>query len=338
MDVRFVIRSPSGKRRNGVVPLPVLVGRGEEAKIRIPQDSVSRRHCEFVERDGHVWIRDLGSTNGTLLDGKRVQPNVDTPVSSGGTVSVGDVQIRVEYAMPRAGDDDRTILLKRLPDVDRAGAADAEHPGLIELGAAADETQSDAGPPLEMEATETEPIETPAAGVEPPVATTAGPADNDIEAADPGGEDFAFLSAADTAASAEPAGDVTAGNGQEEVEATEPSTEDFAFLSAADPAAPPATTAQPVPPAKPAESPAAAKPTAKPAAKPAVAKPPAQPSATSASGVPSEPLAQADGDDFTFLAADPAPPAEQLPAWPTGAEEPAPVDEDDLNDFFKSLS
>ncbi|NBW86835.1 MAG: FHA domain-containing protein, partial [Planctomycetia bacterium] len=166
MDVRFVIRSPSGKRRNGVVPLPVLVGRGEEAKIRIPQDAVSRRHCQFVERDGHVYIRDLGSTNGTLLDGKRVQPDVDTPVSSGGTVSVGDVQIRVEYTAPRAADDDRTILLKRLPDVDVAEAADADQPGVIELGAASDETQSDAGQPFEIEPQAAEPS-APVAAVEP---------------------------------------------------------------------------------------------------------------------------------------------------------------------------
>jgi pSer/pThr/pTyr-binding forkhead associated (FHA) protein len=349
MDVRFVIRSPSGKRRNGVVPLPVLVGRGDEAKIRIPQDSVSRRHCEFVERDGHVWIRDLGSTNGTLLEGKRIQPNVDTPVSSGGTVSVGDVHIRVEYAMPRSGDDDRTILLKRLPDADADEPTAAGHPQVIELGAAADETQSDAGEPLEMEAAETTAFE-PAADAEPPAVAGDESADLEVESVERDADDFAFLSAADSAGPiAEPSAAATAGDGQQEdlqVESAEPDADDFAFLSAAAATDPPAAVSQPAPAEKPAQKPrAAGKPAAaklpppasqspgKPAAK---ASPPA--AAKPAPEVPAKPPAAADGDGFGFLAAAPESPEEELPAWPTGAEEPAPVDDDDLNDFFKSLS
>jgi hypothetical protein len=362
MDVRFVIRSPSGKRRNGVVPLPVLVGRGEEAKIRIPQDAVSRRHCQFVERDGHVYIRDLGSTNGTLLDGKRVQPDVDTPVSSGGTVSVGDVQIRIEYAAPRAADDDRTILLKRLPDADVAEAADAEHPGFIELGAASDETQSDAGQPFEIEPQAAEPI-APVAVAEPPAPMAAGaePTERAVEPAEAGAEDFAFLSAENPGASPdEPSTAATAGSGRDdrEVETAEPNAGDFAFLSAADAGAPPAVPAKPAPPAQ--TPPAAAKPAAKPTAKPAVkpaAKPagkpsaaapaaqspaktpaPAKPAAKPDPQVPAVPPGAAEGDDFGFLAAAPASTDEAPAEWPIGAEEPAPVDEDDLNDFFKSLS
>ncbi len=97
MDVRFVILSASGKHRTTTKRLPILVGRSEEARLRITQDCVSRRHCEFLEQDGRVFVRDLGSTNGTLLDEEEIPASVPTPVRSGGVVKVGGVALRVEY-------------------------------------------------------------------------------------------------------------------------------------------------------------------------------------------------------------------------------------------------
>ncbi|MCO6503367.1 MAG: DUF3662 domain-containing protein [Acidimicrobiales bacterium] len=49
-----------------------LVGRGEEADVRIPLQSVSRRHALIWREGGRAFIVDLGSSNGTMLDGRRV--------------------------------------------------------------------------------------------------------------------------------------------------------------------------------------------------------------------------------------------------------------------------
>ena len=50
----------------------VLVGRDETCDIQIRAKSVSREHCT-IEREGQDFVlRDLGSTGGTFLDGKRV--------------------------------------------------------------------------------------------------------------------------------------------------------------------------------------------------------------------------------------------------------------------------
>lgn len=50
----------------------VVLGRSKEADIRVPDENISRRHAEVrLEGDGY-WIVDLGSTNGTLVNGKRV--------------------------------------------------------------------------------------------------------------------------------------------------------------------------------------------------------------------------------------------------------------------------
>lgn len=47
-------------------------GRGEDSDLRLRDLSVSRRHCELFYERGNWWIRDLGSTNGTRIDGLEV--------------------------------------------------------------------------------------------------------------------------------------------------------------------------------------------------------------------------------------------------------------------------
>jgi pSer/pThr/pTyr-binding forkhead associated (FHA) protein len=51
----------------------VLVGRGEDCDLRVEHKSVSKRHCVLVVTDGLVLLRDLGSTNGTRVNGTRVR-------------------------------------------------------------------------------------------------------------------------------------------------------------------------------------------------------------------------------------------------------------------------
>jgi len=117
MDVRFAIVSPPRKKGSLNVKLPILIGRGEEAKFRIQQDSVSRRHCEVFIKDGGVYVRDLGSTNGTFLDGEQVTAAVASFVKPGSEIRIGGVVFRVEYqpaAAVVAADDD-TASLETLP-------------------------------------------------------------------------------------------------------------------------------------------------------------------------------------------------------------------------------
>ena len=97
MDVRFVIVSPASRKAAHAVRLPVLVGRSDEAKFRVQQDSVSRRHCEFFLKDDAVFVRDLGSTNGTLVNGERIASSVATAVPPGAEIRVGGIVFRVDY-------------------------------------------------------------------------------------------------------------------------------------------------------------------------------------------------------------------------------------------------
>ena len=75
------------------VQAPVEIGR-EAAGIGLPFDAqASRRHAVVSISAGGLQISDLGSTNGTFVNGQRVQSAM---LKQGDTVTVGSTQIRVE--------------------------------------------------------------------------------------------------------------------------------------------------------------------------------------------------------------------------------------------------
>ncbi len=51
----------------------IVVGRKEECDLRLDHKSVSKIHCVLVKTDGLLLLRDLGSTNGTRVNGTRVR-------------------------------------------------------------------------------------------------------------------------------------------------------------------------------------------------------------------------------------------------------------------------
>jgi hypothetical protein len=78
------------------VPLgdtPVVIGRSAECGVRLTDTSVSRRHAE-IRPVGDGWtIVDLGSTNGTRVNGSGVR---ERRLADGDTISVGDAVLRFE--------------------------------------------------------------------------------------------------------------------------------------------------------------------------------------------------------------------------------------------------
>src|SRR5918995_1338469 len=51
----------------------IIVGRKEDCDVRLDHKSVSKQHCVIVRTDGLLLLRDLGSTNGTRVNGTRVR-------------------------------------------------------------------------------------------------------------------------------------------------------------------------------------------------------------------------------------------------------------------------
>ena len=98
MKLRLLFKSKRGKTpKTFELKLPLVIGRGDKATFRIPHGRISRRHCELLEENGTVYVRDLGSTNGTMLKGTMLPSRTKTRVPSGSLLSLGGLIFRVEY-------------------------------------------------------------------------------------------------------------------------------------------------------------------------------------------------------------------------------------------------
>ena len=71
----------------------LLVGRDHRCDVLLGDLSVSRRHAKLVFRDGHWVIQDLGSTNGTIVNGRRVGRCELRP---GDRVLIGAARLRID--------------------------------------------------------------------------------------------------------------------------------------------------------------------------------------------------------------------------------------------------
>ena len=71
------------------------VGRVQGNDIVLDHQSVSGSHGELVLRGQDVYIRDLGSTNGSYIDGSKV---AESPVQPGEVITFGEVQLKLEGA------------------------------------------------------------------------------------------------------------------------------------------------------------------------------------------------------------------------------------------------
>ena len=78
----------------------LVVGRSEPAQVILADRSLSRAHARISLRDGRVHIEDLGSTNGTQVNG---QPAREAFVDEGDVARLGAVELQVSArATPRA--------------------------------------------------------------------------------------------------------------------------------------------------------------------------------------------------------------------------------------------
>jgi pSer/pThr/pTyr-binding forkhead associated (FHA) protein len=69
----------------------LLIGRGENAGLLLPGSPVSRQHARVWTSGGRFWVEDLGSRNGTFVNGRRIAG--PTGLRDGDVLQVGDVEL-----------------------------------------------------------------------------------------------------------------------------------------------------------------------------------------------------------------------------------------------------
>jgi pSer/pThr/pTyr-binding forkhead associated (FHA) protein len=122
--LRFKIVEGDEIDKEYLVPIQqITLGRGEDATIRLKGDSeVSRNHAQLTLHNGDVYITDLGSSNGTYVDGQFIKKSTELLIGS--RIQLGDSLIVVsdiQLNLPRLCRDvppEAIISLKELKDDD----------------------------------------------------------------------------------------------------------------------------------------------------------------------------------------------------------------------------
>ncbi len=97
MQVRLEVVAPNANVRRVLLRRDTVIGRSRECNLRIASTQVSRRHCCIKIREETVVICDLGSANGTFVDGRRIPAGRDIPLAAGSQLSIGPVGFVVRY-------------------------------------------------------------------------------------------------------------------------------------------------------------------------------------------------------------------------------------------------
>jgi hypothetical protein len=94
--ITLEIREPGrGSRRVPMAGTPIRIGRAPECEIVLKDNHVSRRHARLAPRNGVLILTDLGSTNGTRVNGNRV---TEVVLGAGDRVQIGETSLVIETA------------------------------------------------------------------------------------------------------------------------------------------------------------------------------------------------------------------------------------------------
>jgi hypothetical protein len=74
---------------------PFRVGRCRERDLPLASRLVSKTHAEIVVAGDALFVRDLGSTNGTTVNGRRIPQDIATPIGAEDVVRFADLEFRI---------------------------------------------------------------------------------------------------------------------------------------------------------------------------------------------------------------------------------------------------
>ncbi len=93
--LKLIIEDDEGRKT--VVPFvreEITIGRQEGNTIRLTERNVSRRHARLMRQNGHVVVEDLGSSNGTRINGERISGQ--SPIKDGDLIQIGDYDLALQ--------------------------------------------------------------------------------------------------------------------------------------------------------------------------------------------------------------------------------------------------
>lgn len=123
MGLNMKLKVLAGAKEGTLVPLKrskFLIGRASECTLRAGSDAISRRHCVILTTDEGVAVRDLGSRNGTLVNGVKISK--ETPLRDGDRVRIGPLEFEVVAEASAAKGEKKPKVKSVAEAVDRAAS------------------------------------------------------------------------------------------------------------------------------------------------------------------------------------------------------------------------
>ncbi len=114
--MKFALVVASGVHQGKEIAVPgasLVIGRAEGCHLRPASPAISNRHCEVFARDGGMFVRDLGSTNGTLVNDAPVTG--EREVKSGDRLKVGPLDFTIKVTATKSDSTPLPNALKSVP-------------------------------------------------------------------------------------------------------------------------------------------------------------------------------------------------------------------------------
>jgi pSer/pThr/pTyr-binding forkhead associated (FHA) protein len=115
--VLVMIRSGGEHRPFKLSKDTIVIGRREDCDLRIPLGDISRKHCRLTRTDLGYSVSDMGSSNGTFVNGRRVQ---SLDLEAGDTLQIGPVVFVLQVDNDPAYEDMHPILAQKAKRDDAA--------------------------------------------------------------------------------------------------------------------------------------------------------------------------------------------------------------------------
>jgi pSer/pThr/pTyr-binding forkhead associated (FHA) protein len=96
--MKISLKVLSGNHEGKLIPIKeekFFIGRGDDCHLRPKSESVSRRHCALVQKEGRLLLLDLKSRNGTYVNEKQLTHDKAKILKSGDRIKVGQLEFEV---------------------------------------------------------------------------------------------------------------------------------------------------------------------------------------------------------------------------------------------------
>jgi predicted component of type VI protein secretion system len=96
--MKISLKVLSGNHEGKLIPVKdekFFIGRGDDCQLRPKSESVSRRHCALMQKDGRLLLLDLKSRNGTYVNDKQLSSDKAKILKTGDHIRVGQLEFEI---------------------------------------------------------------------------------------------------------------------------------------------------------------------------------------------------------------------------------------------------